>query len=112
MRYVSTRDKNKNGVSSAYAIKTGLASDKGLFMPEVIPSISLKEIESLIDRSYPERAAYVLSKYLDDYSPEELTEDAVGAYSEEKFSDFPAKLTKICDGNFMLELWHGPTCAF
>ena len=26
MRYVSTRDRNKNGVSSAYAIKTGLAS--------------------------------------------------------------------------------------
>ena len=112
MRYVSTRDKNKNGVSSAYAIKTGLASDKGLFMPEEIPSISLKEIESLIDRSYPERAAYVLSKYLDDYSLEELTEDAEGAYSKEKFSDFPAKLTNMCDGNFMLELWHGPTCAF
>ena len=112
MRYVSTRDQDKNGVTSAYAIKTGLASDKGLFMPEEIPSISLEEIKNLIDKSYPERAAYVLSKYLDDYSAEELTEDAEGAYSEEKFSDFPAKLTKMCDGNFMLELWHGPTCAF
>ena len=112
MRYVSTRDRNKNGVSSAYAIKTGLASDKGLFMPEEIPSISLEEIKNLTDRSYPERAAYVLAKYLDDYTPEELLEDAEGAYSEEKFSDFPAKLTEMCDGNFMLELWHGPTCAF
>ena len=112
MRYVSTRDNVKSSVTSAYAIKTGLASDKGLFMPEEIPSISLDEIENLIDKSYPKRAAYVLSKYLDDYTVDELTEDAEGAYSEEKFSDFPAKLTKMCDGNFMLELWHGPTCAF
>lgn len=112
MRYISTRDKDANGVSSAYAIKTGLASDKGLFMPCEIPSITLGEIENLIEKSYPERAAYVLGKYLDDYTPEELLEDAEAAYSEEKFSDFPAKLTEMCDGNFMLELWHGPTCAF
>ena len=112
MRYISTRDKDANGVSSAYAIKTGLASDKGLFMPEEIPTITLDEIEDLKDSSYPKRAAYVLSKYLDDYTVEELTEDAEGAYSSDKFSDFPAKLTSLGDGNFMLELWHGPTCAF
>ena len=112
MRYVSTRDKDARGVSSAYAIKTGLAHDKGLFMPDHIPTITLEEIESLIPLSYPERAAYVLSKYLDDYSKEELLEDAGGAYSEEKFRSFPAKITEMNDGNFMLELWHGPTSAF
>ena len=112
MRYISTRDKDAHGVSSAYAIKTGLASDNGLFMPDVIPSITLNEIEDLTEKSYPERAAYVLAKYLNDYTVDELTEDAEGAYSREKFSDFPAKLTKMNDGNVMLELWHGPTCAF
>ena len=112
MKYISTRDKNAIGVSSAYAIKTGLAADKGLFMPDHIPTITLEEIESLIPLSYPERAAYVLSKYLDDYSEDELLEDAEGAYSSEKFRAFPAKLTKMTDGNFMLELWHGPTSAF
>ena len=112
MRYISTRDKDARGVSSAYAIKTGLAADKGLFMPEYIPAITLEEIKSLIPMSYPERAAYVLSKYLDDYSEKELLEDAEGAYSEEKFRSFPAKITEMMDGDFMLELWHGPTCAF
>ena len=112
MRYISTRDKDAIGVSSAYAIKTGLAADKGLFMPEYIPAITLEEIEALISLSYPERAAHVLSKYLTDYSFDELKEDAEGAYSSEKFRAFPAKLTKMTDGNFMLELWHGPTCAF
>ena len=112
MRYVSTRGNDSRGVSSAYAIKTGLAKDKGLFMPEEIPSLSTKEIESLISLSYPQRAAKILSKYLDDFSYDELSEDAESAYSSEKFGDFPAKLTRMNDGNFMLELWHGPTCAF
>ena len=112
MRYISTRGRDCEGVSSAYAIKTGLASDKGLFMPESIPHLSTKEIEELIDKAYPERAAAVLSKFLDDYSYDELYEDAKAAYSEERFFDYPAKLTDMRDGGFMLELWHGPTCAF
>ena len=112
MRYISTRDKYAVGVSSAYAIKVGLAADKGLFMPESIPEISLAEIEKMMAFTYPERAAAILSKYLTDYSYTELLEDAKAAYSDEKFRHFPAKLTDMKDGNFMLELWHGPTCAF
>ena len=112
MKYISTRGEDVSGVSSAYAIKTGLAKDSGLFMPESIPSLSLDEIENLIGASYPERAAKVLAKYLDDYSYGELMEDAEAAYSRDKFYDFPAKLTDMKDGTYMLELWHGPTCAF
>ena len=112
MNYVSTRGKDTKGVSSAYAIKTGLASDKGLYMPSEIPALTFEEIEKMIDLSYPERAAKVLSKYLSDYTYDELLEDAYAAYSESKFFDFPAKLTDMKDGGYMLELWHGPTCAF
>ena len=93
MRYISTRDKEARGVSSAYAIKTGLAADKGLFMPEYIPAITLEEIKSLIPMSYPERAAYVLSKYLDDYSEKELLEDVV-------FGTFNPDITAYADKNY------------
>ena len=112
MIYISTRGQDAEGVSSAYAIKTGLANDKGLFMPKIIPTLTAEEIENLIPASYPERAAAILGKYLTDYSYEELFADASAAYSDEKFRDFPAKLTDMKDGNYMLELWHGPTCAF
>ena len=112
MRYISTRGQDTKGVNSAYAIKTGLAKDKGLYMPENIPTLTLDEISGMTVLSYPERVAAVLSKYLDDYSYEEILEDATAAYSKDKFRDFPAKLTDMNDGNFMLELWHGPTCAF
>ena len=84
MNYVSTRGKDEGELSSAYAIKTGLASDGGLYMPERIPEITSEELAALIKKSYPERAAFILSKFLTDYSYDELLADAKGAYSEEK----------------------------
>ena len=112
MKYVSTRGAHKEGVSSAYAIKTGLASDGGLFMPVDIPGIGLDFIEELSSLSYPERAARVLSLFLTDYTNEELLADAKGAYSEDKFTPSAAPVTAMDDGRYMLELWHGPTSAF
>ena len=112
MKYISTRGANAEGVSSAYAIKTGLASDGGLFMPETIPEIDLDYIKELSDLSYPERAAKVLSLFLTDYEYSELLEDARAAYSETKFIPSPAPVTSIGKNRYMLELWHGPTCAF
>ena len=61
MKYISTRCGHIEGVSSAYAIKTGLASDGGLFMPREIPSIDLEFIDEISKLSYPEMAAKVLS---------------------------------------------------
>ncbi|MBQ7333646.1 MAG: threonine synthase, partial [Clostridia bacterium] len=112
MNYVSTRGKEKTQRSSAYAIKTGLAADGGLYMPEKIPALTLSEIESLKDKSYPERCADILSRFLTDYTYDELLIDAKAAYSEEKFRDGAAPVTELGDGTYMLELWHGPTSAF
>ncbi len=112
MKYISTRGQNNEGVSSAYAIKTGLASDGGLFMPETIPQVDLEFIKMLAPLSYPERAAKVLSLFLTDYTYDELLQDAMGAYSAEKFIPSPAPITELSGGKYMLELWHGPTCAF
>lgn len=112
MKYISTRGEDNKGVSSAYAIKTGLAADGGLYMPETIPSLSFDEIKEMTALSYPERAVRILSKFLTDYTEEELREDAQAAYSLDKFDPSPAPLTNLGDGCYMLELWHGPTCAF
>ena len=113
MNYSSTRSTNKQEtVSAAQAIKQGLANDGGLFMPESIPSISLGDIETLIDKSYVERAVSVLSKFLTDYTTEELLADCEAAYSETRFVGGAAPLKSIDGKIFSLELWHGPTCAF
>ena len=44
MKYISTRS-DKYKVDSAEAIKTGIAPDGGLFVPEEIPQVALGEIE-------------------------------------------------------------------
>ena len=66
MLYKSTRGGER--VTSAVAIKNGIASDGGLYMPEALPSLSENDIKSLSLLSYPERAAKILSLFLEDYT--------------------------------------------
>ena len=112
MKFISTRAKNPTEVTSAYAIKRGLAEDGGLYMPNSIPKLTADEIEELAKCSYPERAAEILSKFLTDYGYDELLLDAEAAYSKDKFGSSPAPVTELSENEYMLELWHGPTCAF
>ena len=112
MKYQSTRGISSESLSSAEIIKQGLARDRGLFIPEEIPTISLDEIKSLCSDSYPVRAAKILSKYLTDYSYDELLADCEAAYCEKSFPDGAAPLVKVHDNIHSLELWHGPTSAF
>lgn len=108
MNFISTRGGEK--VSGAKAIVKGLADDGGLFVPETFPPVTREELEEMLPMSYPERAAKVLKKYLDEYDGAELLSALDKAYS--KFEGDPAPLVKIDDGIYVLELWHGPTCAF
>ena len=112
MQYHSTRDKGIS-VSSAQAIKQGLSEEGGLFVPESFPHVSLDEIESLAGKSYHCRAYFVLSKFLTDFSEEDLRGCITSAYTKEKFgTDAIAPVYKLNDEVYFLELWHGPTCAF
>lgn len=109
MNYVSTRDKN-NKVTPSEAIVRGLAADGGLFVPEEFPDITKAEIEAMADMNYDERAALVLSKFLTDFTYDELLEYTSKAY--EKFNGDPCPLVALDESTYILELWHGPTCAF
>ncbi len=112
MQYHSTRDKSIS-VSSAEAIKKGLSAEGGLFVPDSFPRVSLDEIQSLAQKTYTERAKFVLSKYLTDFTEEELDKCVNSAYTKEKFeTDAIAPVYKLNNSAYFLELWHGPTCAF
>jgi len=112
MYYRSTRGAAGN-ITSAEAIKRGLAPDGGLFVPEEIPKLTEEEIYSLADMDYNQRAVYILSRFLTDYTREELIECVNGAYGRGKFEgDSVAPLRKLNGNVYMMELWHGPTCAF
>ena len=112
MFYTGTRTPSTHTVSAAEAIKEGLSPDGGLYMPMELPVLTLAEIEVLLTKSYAARAAYILGKFLTDYSTEELREDCSGAYSEARFPGGAAPVKCLNDSTYMLELWHGPTAAF
>ncbi len=117
MNYISTRGGSVS-VPSAVAIKQGLAPDGGLYLPETIPALSSDSLRSLLSMDYPHRAAEILSLFLTDFTKEELLADCAAAYGE-KFSlvspiqkSSAAPLLQLTERLSVLELWHGPTCAF
>lgn len=112
MHYQSTRNK-KISITSAEAIKKGLSEEGGLFVPESIPKMTLDEIAAMKDMDYRARAEAVLSKFLTDYTAEELSSCVANAYTKKKFeTDNIAPVYKLNSKTYFLELWHGPTCAF
>ena len=111
MNYVSTRDK-ENKVSSSFAIAHGISEEGGLFLPEGIPALSKEDFNKLKDFSYTERAKYILKYFLTDFSEEEIDKCVNGAYIGTFDNDLPAPISKLGEKMNILELWHGPTCAF
>jgi hypothetical protein len=57
---------------------TGLARDRGLFVPDEIPQVTTEEVESWRTLSFPDVAINVISKFVqDDQVPTEKLEDIV-----------------------------------
>ncbi len=112
MFYTSTRNKALK-VTSAEAVTRGISEDGGLFVPCEIPEVSLDFIGSMTDMPYKERAKKILALYLTDFSAEEISAFVEGAYGGDKFSSGDiAPVVTLHDNINILELWHGPTCAF
>ena len=110
--YISTRGKNDN-FCAAEAIKAGIATDGGLFVPMIVPKISAEWLAELINVDYGKRAFNILHLFLPDYSDDELRLCIESAYTSAKFDDAEiAPLVPIANNKFVLELWHGPTSAF
>ncbi|MCC8069532.1 MAG: threonine synthase [Ruminococcus sp.] len=112
MFYKSTRDSSIS-VDSATAISQGISAEGGLFLPSEIPSITLDEIKAMADMSYADRAFNVFKKYLTDFTDAEIHYCTDNAYTTKNFdTENIAEIAHLFDGTYMLELWHGPTCAF
>ena len=109
--YISTRDtKGLSPITSAEAIKRGISPDGGLYMPDNMPRFGITDLARLTKTDYPGRAAYILGRYLTDFTEEELLSSARAGYAG--FDGAPAPVREISGRESLLELWHGPTCAF
>ena len=87
--YRSTRG-NGSTVTASNAILKGLSEDGGLFVPDQIPVLDVP-MEQLAQMSYQEVAYEVMSRFLTDFTEEELKK----FYKEQKESTTIRKPKKI-----------------
>lgn len=109
MLYKSTRGQEEL-VKASEAIVRGIASDGGLYVPKEFPKID-KSFEELSKMNYQELAFYVLKKYFDDFTDEELKDCIYKAYDDKFETSIIAPITYKA-GVYFLELYHGKTLAF
>ena len=111
MLYNSTRDNNAV-VKSGEAIAHGISKEGGLFVPQSVPTFTADDFKKLKEMNYVERAQYVFKPFLTDFTEDELKYCTEGAYLGSFDNDVPAPVKALDDKTNILELWHGPTCAF
>ena len=106
MLYYST-NQQAAPASLEEAVVKGLASDKGLFMPQSIrplPRAFFDEIDTL---SFPEIAYRVADAFFGDDIPADTLRDLVFDTLQ-----FDVPLVRVDENIYSLELFHGPTLAF
>jgi threonine synthase len=89
------------------ALLTGIAPDRGLYMPESIPTLSKETINSFREMEYHEIAYHVTKEFIGDLIPEgdlrAITKDAY---------NFEVPLEHVKDNTYVLRLDQGPTASF
>lgn len=107
--YKSTRGKEQ-AVTASMAILKGLSEDGGLFVPESIPQLDVP-MDKLAQMTYQETAYEVMSRFLTDFTEDELKNCINKAY-DSKFDTEKIAPLHEADGAYFLELFHGATIAF
>jgi len=109
MTYFSTR----GGVSAlafSQAVMMGMAEDGGLLLPRTIPRLDGATLADWRQKSYPDLAFEVMSRFIDDIPASDLR-----ALVNESYAAFDhPEVTPLAHygGLHILELFHGPTLAF
>ena len=107
--YHSTRSADEL-VTSKQAILRGIAPDGGLYVSDALDEAKL-DLGAIVDEGYHAIARRVLSSLLDDYTADEISTCVAGAYADNFDSPDVTPLVPLGQ-DWLLELWHGPTCAF
>ena len=112
MLYTCTRD-HKEPITASEAICRGISPGGGLYVPESLPQYDAGTLSDMVLMDYRRRAKKVLGDFLTDFTPEEIDRCVESAYRADKFEGgHPAPIKELAKSVTMLELWHGPTCAF
>lgn len=106
MSLYSTRDRSIRATWRE-AVLTGIAPDGGLYLPLELPRLSADEIALCREMSFPDLATFLATAFIGGEVPRETLKDiCYHAF------DFPLTLKQLDERLAVLELFHGPTCAF
>ncbi len=106
MNYVSTRGAGPASLDEA--LRKGIASDGGLFLPDKLPSFDISDFDT--GESIPEVAAILLRPF---FAGSELLGDIDQILAETFKFPIPTKALPVAGHDLsMLQLYHGPTAAF
>ena len=106
MLYYST-NRHTSPVSLEEAVAKGLANDRGLFMPERIPTLPAEFFDRIDTLSFQETARTVA----DAFFGQDVEANALHRIVDDTLA-FDVPLVHVCDNIYSLELYHGPTLAF
>lgn len=106
MQYYST-NKQAPMASLQDAVVKGLASDKGLFMPEAIKPLPKEFFDTIDTLSFQEIAYRVADAFFGEDVPADILKEIV--YDT---LNFDTPLINVTENIYSLELFHGPTLAF
>ncbi len=107
MHYISTRDASHQA-SLSEAIARGIAPDGGLYVPSEFPHFNTRQFDGVTE--LPEIGERLLAPF---FEGDPLASE-LGAICREAFN-FPVPLVNLDQAPApasVLELFHGPTCAF
>ena len=107
MQYNSTRN-HKQTASPAEAVLRGIAPDGGLYLCD--PAALPLDPAEMLQKDFAGMAEAVLERLLPDYTPEMLRPMIAAAYG--KFDTAEVTPLVMAGDYHVLELFHGPTCAF
>ena len=106
MKYYST-NKNSELVSLEQAVITGLAPDKGLYMPASIKRLPDSFFEGIEQMNFQEISLAIAEALFG----EDVDRESLKRIVDEALP-FPTPVVKVDENIYSLELFHGPTLAF
>ena len=107
--YHSTRS-DADSVTSKQAILEGIAPDGGLYVTDGLVNAQL-DLARVCSQDFHATARLVLGSLLTDYTESEIASCVDAAYGGTFDSPAVCPVTPLGD-DWLLELYHGPTCAF
>ena len=106
IRYYST-NRQAAKVSLDAALLQGQAPDRGLYLPERIPTFSAGELAPLANRAYPDIAHAVLRRFTEGI----IADDILAELCRDAY-DFDVPLEPVTGRQNLMRLDRGPTASF